>query len=163
MGGWFGAGAEEGFDGSGVVSGGAMPAVFGTVNGPAEGSAIEVVAVIFELGFVGKEQLNGVDVAVPRGPMEWCGVVLAPGGDRKAGFEEEAEGYVVVVAGGVRDVTEFAACERANDCWIFRKNGVKGRFIVKPGGVEEFHRRGRMLHQKREKLFVSSRFGDLMG
>ena len=139
FGGWFGAGAEEGFDGSGVVSGGAMPAVFGTVNGPAEGSAIEVVAVVFEAGFVGKEQLNGVDVAVPGGPVKRGGVVLAACGDRKAGFEEEAQGDVVVVAGGVRDVTKFAGGEGTDDVGIFGENGIECGFVVKPGRVEEFY------------------------
>jgi hypothetical protein len=57
---WFRAGTEECFDGGGIISGGAMPAVFGPVNGPAEGSAVEIVAVVFEIGFMGKEQLDGV-------------------------------------------------------------------------------------------------------
>ena len=111
MRGWFGAGAEEGFDSCGIISGGAMPAVFGPVNGPAERSAIEIVAVIFEVGFVGKEQLDGVDVAVPGSPMERRGVVLAASGEGKAGFEEKAQGGDVVVAGGVGDMAKFAGGE----------------------------------------------------
>ena len=104
MGGRFGAGVEEGFDGGGVVSFVAFPAVFGAVDGPVHGCAVEFVVVVFKFGGVLEEEANHFGVAVPGSPVKRCGIVLAAGCGGKAGFEHETDGGKVIVAGGVGEL-----------------------------------------------------------
>src|SRR5947199_6156020 len=68
---------EERFDGSGIVSGSTIPAVFGAVNGPAERRGMEVSVSRFQRRIVLQDELGHLCVAMKSGPVEGRSSMLA--------------------------------------------------------------------------------------
>src|SRR5688572_7505838 len=95
-----------------------MPGVFGAVDGPAEWRCLEVGVGEFEGGVVLEEELDVLGVAVPGGPVEGGGVVLAAGVDGESSLEKEAEGEVVSFAGGVGQGGGVGGGKLGGEVWM---------------------------------------------
>ena len=95
---------QQGFHDGGEVAGFSIPTVFGTVDCPAEGRGVKGVLGVFQRWVEPEQRLDHGEIAVPRGPVQWCAAMLTTCGHRQAGLEHQEQGWRVIVPRGMNNL-----------------------------------------------------------